>query len=342
VQSGNFCHNTLVQVQPSGSVDFGTVGIGDLPPRRTVVVSAGTPTPVTAAGSSSIDSTDFSITTDTCSSGGFQPPSCVLVVSYAPVAAGTSSGNLSIATAPQTNVAISGTAVASAPVPVAPYTYVIPHIIGGGGFVTKVTLSNLVSVPNDLVVRYVSQGGATISTSTYQLQAGGAVRINVIDPSARFGASTQQWAVVGSRYPINANLFFELGDNQGRVLNTIGFNASPALNNFVLPAEFEPSPDGSFGRTVGLALSNPGASGVNYTFLLTDGNGSTLASYSGSLAGYSQTSIDLSTLAAFKAVLPKGNFVGSVRVVTNGKLAVIALQDDFGPFSATPPVTLSQ
>jgi hypothetical protein len=51
---------------------------------------------------------------------------------------------------------------------------------------------------------------------------------------------------------------------------------------------------------------------------------------------------DLSTIAAFKSALPNGNFVGSIRVVTNGQLSVVALQSDLGLFSATPPVTLAQ
>jgi hypothetical protein len=341
VIDGNFCSNTLFQVQPSSAADFGVAGIGDLPVRRGFVVSAGTATPVVASGSASVGSSDYSIVSDTCA-GTFQPPSCMVTVAFSPTAIGSSNTTLTLATAPQTNISLSGTGVAQMPIPVAPYTYVIPHVPSGSGYVSKITVNNLVSIPNDFIIRYVSQVGTILSTTTYQLQPGSAVRINSIDPSARFTTAPTVWAVVASRYPVNVNMFYELADNQGRVLNTVGFNAAPALNNFVFPAEFEPKPDGSFGRTVGLALSNPTAGTVNYTMLLVNSSGSTIASTSGSIGPYSQVPTDLSTIAAFKSALPNGNFVGSIRVVTNGQLSVVALQSDLGLFSATPPVTLAQ
>jgi hypothetical protein len=49
--------------------------------------------------------------------------------------------------------------------------------------------------------------------------------------------------------------------------------------------------------------------------------------------------IDLRNVSEFAAALPSGNFIGSVVVTSTQPVAAIALEDDYGPFSAVPVVS---
>jgi hypothetical protein len=332
---GRFCSAPGVQVQ-GAQLSFGTQGFGDLPAWRTVAVSAGTGGTTITSGSVA-SSADFTIVNDFCA-GAIEPPSCAVVVGFTPTFLGAVNGTLTLGTNPVTTVPLAGFSTSAAPVPTANYLYVLPHVVTGSGFVSKITLNNLVGVANDVIVRFVSQSGTILQTNSYKLPAGGALRINVNDPSTRFSAPVTEWAVIGSRQPLNANIFFDFANSQGPVVNAIGFNAAPALANMQFPVEFERYPNGTFGRMVGLALANPSASAVTYTLTLLDASGNTTATYQGSVAAYGQTATDLSSIPAFNSALPSTNFVGSIKIAASAPLSAIALGDDFGPFSATPPV----
>ena len=57
------------------------------------------------------------------------------------------------------------------------------------------------------------------------------------------------------------------------------------------------------------------------------------------LAANSQTAFPLNGFSEFAAALPAANFIGAVVVTSNVPVAAIALEDDLGPFSATPVIS---
>ncbi len=240
-------------------------------------------------------------------------------------------------------------AILSAPgtnsvVPASAQVRYVPHLASGAGFVTKLTITNMVAAQNNVVVNFISQGGTLQSSTNYVLAPGATQRIETPE-SSRFLASSVQWAMVGSDQSVGINTFFELTGSGGlpNVINTIGFNdAVPAISQ-QLPVEFQPKPaNASVGRTVGLALANTSPSAGTAILTLLNSNGTSLASAPVNLSGYSQTSIELTSLSALSAVLPAGNFVGQLSIASNTPMVAIALGDDFGPFFSTPPVSVGR
>ncbi len=215
-----------------------------------------------------------------------------------------------------------------------------PHIVSGGGYVTKMTITNLTNAQNAVVVYFVSQAGATVQTASYSLPAGGTVRF-ATDESARFGPRGTQWAIVNSQSTVGINLFFEIeaDPTTGVVINTLGFNEAPPLTDFTIPVEFMPAPAGnSVGRTIGLALANTTSTAATITLKLLDQSGNILATTTLSLDSFAQTAFDVGSLPAFSTFLPTGTFIGSITVSSTQPLAAIGLEDDLGPFSAIPPM----
>ena len=328
-------------VQPIAGVDFGSHTVGDPPLLRSVAVNSTNGTPFSGQPSSidGVNSDDFSIVSDGCNNQ-VVPPSCVVVVGFSPRVIGNRSAQLTLGSLPPVTVPLAGSGVTATPIPVAPYIYYLPHVVSGNGYVTKITLSNQANVGNNIVVQFLTQAGKVAQSTRYTIAAGGALRIATPEAS-RFLATTTQWVVIGSTQPLLANLFFEVEDSTGTIINTVGFNSSDSLSNFSFPVEFEPQPDGTpGGRTAGLAMANPQSIDASYTMTLFNANGVAVATTTGKVPAFGQVAVDLATIASFRSVLPKANFVGSVQVLVTGRVVTIALEDDFGPFSATPVVPI--
>ncbi len=229
--------------------------------------------------------------------------------------------------------------VATTPIPQANFTYVIPHVVSGAGFVTKTTLLNMSLLPNSVTVNYVSQAGVWTDTQSYSLAGSGNVRI-ATQEAQRFGPAQVQWAIVGSQASLGINTFFEIGQSQGQslaVINTVGFNDAPQGTNFTLPIELEPGPNASaVGRTVGVAMANVSAQQNTVTMKLYDRFGNLLGTRTVTLGAFSQTAFDVGS--SFASVLPAGNFVGLLTVSGTQSLAAIGVGDDFGPFFSIPVI----
>jgi hypothetical protein len=216
-----------------------------------------------------------------------------------------------------------------------------PHIIAGTGFVTKMTVTNLTNAANDVLIYLTSQGGQTLKTTSLHLAPAGTARIATLE-SDRFGALQIQWAIVNSQADVTINLFFEFIANQntGAIVNTVGFNDAPGLTAFTVPVEFEPPPPNfGIGRTIGIAIANPGNVQATVTIKLLDINGTVVATLTRNVPPFGQISFPLETTPEFSAVLPNGNFLGSIAVTSTQPVSAIALEDDLGPFSAIPVVS---
>jgi len=235
---------------------------------------------------------------------------------------------------------VSVTFLASSPVPQAAATTIMPHIVTGGGYVTKLTLVNMSGAENSVSVNFNTDTGNVTKSVTRRLKPGETLRV-ATDEADRNGPIATQWASISSQARTAANLFFEISDQspQNTIINAVGFNDDPGATTFTLPVEFEPTPaGGAIGRTVGLALSNTNNAAVQVALALHDTIGNTLGFANVSLDPYAHTQKALNF--DFQSVLPSGNLVGTVSGSVSPALpvSVVALGDDFGPFFATPPL----
>jgi hypothetical protein len=212
-------------------------------------------------------------------------------------------------------------------------TYLLPHVVTGDGYVTKITIVNTSNAQNAVVVNFISQAGVTLQSTSYDIAPGGTLRVSTPE-AERYGPATTKWATVGAQKPALVNLFFEYKrQGSNAVQNSVGFNDAPPLADFSIPVEHERSPV-SIGQDVGLALANGNAVAVSATLKLVDSNGTVLGTQVVNLPAFGQAAFDLRQI--FDDILPSGNFVGSVTVSATAPIAAIALADNDGPFSATP------
>jgi len=233
----------------------------------------------------------------------------------------------------------------SQPLPSKPVLKYIPHFLVGGGYISKLTLNNLSAAQNNIVVNLISgnqaSGGTLLSSTTYNLAPNASVRIAAPE-SARSGNAVIDWAIIGADDVIPGNIFFEFADSTSplHIVNTVGFNDAAPAAVLLMPAEFEPTPSGQpNGRTMGVALANPSATGCTVTLTLLDRAGNALASKQFTLGPFAQTSVDLATTPEFQAVLPPGNFLGAILLVSSAPVVALGVGDDFGPFYSVPLAT---
>lgn len=218
-----------------------------------------------------------------------------------------------------------------------PLQYILPHVISGNGYASRVTIVNLSAQQNSVVLNFISQAGATISSNTYNMAPGATVRVNMSD-AERYGNSVTKWATVGSQAPVLANIWYDYqGQGSTNVQNSVGFNDATPMTDFSLPVEFQPAVAGiNYGKTVGLALANPNGVAATATVKLIDSSGNVVVTQTVNLPAYGQTAIDLQQAAGFGPALPSSDFVGSITVSATQPVSSIAVQDNDGLFSAVP------
>jgi hypothetical protein len=218
-----------------------------------------------------------------------------------------------------------------------PIQYVLSHVISGNGFATKITIVNVSTQQNSVMLTFYGQTGATLSSTTYSMAPGATLRVGMSD-AERFGAAITKWATVGTQFPVLSNVWYDLKSSpSSTAANSVGFNDSPAIVDFSLPVEFEPGVAGvTVGKTVGFAVANPNGTSVTATLKLLDSTGAVMAARTVSLPAWGQTAADLSQAIWFGSLLPKANFVGSVTVSATLPVSAIAVQGNDGLFSAIP------
>ncbi len=233
--------------------------------------------------------------------------------------------------------------VASSPVPQVGYNTMMPHVVTGGGYVTKLTIVNMSGATNNVSVNFVNDAGVVSTSVTRTLAIGETMRV-ATDEAQRNGPIASQWASINAQGRIAANLFFEISDQspQNNIINTVGFNDDPGQSTLTIPVEFEPGTQAiPVGRTVGLALTNPNNATATVTLKLRQGQSGNNGVQLGSddvivIPPYGHTARALNS--DFSAVLPNSNFVGTITGTVTGVPGVtaVALGDDLGPFFATP------
>ena len=240
---------------------------------------------------------------------------------------------------------------ANLPLPVTRY---IPHIVNGGGYLTKIRITDLSSsgVTNPIVILFFR--GCAYSPSdpncangqllnsggdSYVIANGGTI---TIPPSAgQFGSPADfRWALINAgQTTFTASIVFEFANGQGTIVNTIGFNESKSDFSFTVPVEFQPNSDSTqpgLARTVGMALANTTGTATTVNVTLLDASGNVVVATGYSLPPMGQIHTDIGNdLANF---LPKADFVGALTLTATQAFVAAALQDDTGPFYAIPTV----
>jgi hypothetical protein len=215
--------------------------------------------------------------------------------------------------------------------------------IGGAGYVTKSTLTNLQNAATDVLICYYEgslgplANGTLLSTTSLMLAPAGTQRIQTPE-AERFGALVYEWAVVKSSGPLATNLFFEIQNGAHTVVNVVGFNDALAGTAFTLPVELEPaSPGLGIGRTVGISLANPNATSTAVTMRLFDASGNQVGGpHVETLAANATTLMSLQGVAEFQSAIPNASFIGSLIITATAPVTAIAVNDDLGPFSSMP------
>jgi hypothetical protein len=222
----------------------------------------------------------------------------------------------------------------------------LPHIVigqqAGTGYVTKVTITNLSTSSNNVILNLLTTTGTVAQSLSYNIAAAGTVRFETPESQRFQTPAVVEWGIVYSQNPVGANLFFEVESDpfSAKVVNAIGFNAAATLTDLTIPIEMQPAaPGASVSRTVGLALANPNNAAATVTLKLIDSNGNVLATDIENIPALNQIAKDLASLPTFAAALPASGFIGSVSVSSTVPLAPIALGADLGQFFSTPPYT---
>jgi len=235
---------------------------------------------------------------------------------------------------------ISGVTISANPLPNFPYLYYLPHVVIGGGYVTKITAAGTSPLGASGQINFIDQAGHFIRQESLVLSPGGTFRYQT-EEEDRYYPLTVSWAVVGSDQPIGVNEILEYmapGNSQWAISNTIGFGAAPPMTEFTIPEEIEPAPPGvSIGKTMGIAIANTTATAAGVTVKLYDRYANFLATTNLTIPPYGQIAFNpQSNLPVISDAYPNGNFIGSLTFSSNQPVAVLALQDTYGPFAAVP------
>lgn len=331
------------------SFGYQTVGTSSAPQAVTITNTSSSQISITNISTQG----DFSQTSD-CGVSLNAGQSCTLQIIFTPAAAGTRSGSVAITyyvygvinTGTQ-RITVGGTGTPNAALPANPVLAYLPHVPYGGGFRTKITLVNFSTNDNRGVVNFITQAGQLVVSTPWNAAPGGGVRIDtaLVFPNSTFGPLTVNWAMIGAESgPVSANLFYEYNPSATapsyNVTNSVGFNDAALQTDFTVPFEQEPQPAGAqTGKTVGMAVGNPASTPVALTIKLVDLGGHVLGSDALDVPAFGQMAFalpDMTRLPSCSAALPNGNFIGTLAIHASSGVAVIALQDDYGPFSATP------
>jgi hypothetical protein len=217
-------------------------------------------------------------------------------------------------------------------------TYVVAHFPYGGGWGTRLLISNTnptnsVSVELD----YFNQTGQTASvpldSGTGQVQTltvppNGTVTVSS-DPAQRYGTNpvvvTWATATTPAGQPVNILELFDFAPSSTSA-NLIGsaVGATSALQGQVF--RFPIVMNGTTRFTASMAIANPSASAATITLNLLGSDGSQKATSTVTLQPKSQTSVNLPGIPAFAPFFSgAGLFTGSLGVCSNVPIGFVAL-----------------
>jgi hypothetical protein len=312
--------NNLVGFNFSGTNTFGVLNCGA---GNTTALCTNLPAPVIAAFNMSAIGGPNTLTFDVAAVSFPSSPFTFFVQVANPAFSGLSSITLS-----------------ANPLPNFPYLYYLPHVVVGGGYVTKITAAGTSPLGANGQINFIDQSGHFIRQESLVLPPGGTFWYQT-EEEDRYYPLTVSWAVLGSDQPIGVNEIFEYiapGNDQWTISNTIGFGAAAPMTEFTIPEEVEPAPPGvSIGKTMGIAIANTTDKTAGVTVKLYDRYATFIATTNLTIPPYGQIAFNpQTTLPVISDSYPNGNFLGSLTFSSNQPVAVLALQDTYGPFASIP------
>lgn len=230
------------------------------------------------------------------------------------------------------------------------HTYTIAHFPFGGGFSTRVLLTN--SGPSDATVdvSFLTQTGVPAlvplegqqgKVTTLHLKiAKNQTQAFDADPSERnSGPTTVTWATAAASGPLNIFSLFDYAPSSKpttaaatTINGAVGAQSVPATKTFRFPISI----NGPLGYNEGVAIANPNNSNTNVTVKLLLADGTIKNTIQKSLPPNGQTSFVLTDGAVFGRDLSSSAlFNGSVAVCANQPVGLVAIGIEGGAFFTT-------
>lgn len=217
-------------------------------------------------------------------------------------------------------------------------TYVVAHFPYGGGWGTRLLISN--SSPTNSVsveIDYFNQAGQAASvpldSGTGQVQTlsvppNGTVTVSS-DSAQRFGTNpvvtTWATATTPAGQPVNVLELFDFAPSStsaNSIGSAVGTTSAAPGQAFRFPIVV----NGTTRYTASMAIANPSASTATITLNLLGGNGSVLATSPITLQPKSQTAVNVPGIPAFAPFLSgTALFTGSVGVCSNVPIGFVAI-----------------
>lgn len=222
------------------------------------------------------------------------------------------------------------------PLPAKPVPVVLPQMATGGGYVSRIFLSNLTPAANQVQIQIIGQDGRVAASVAVTLPAGGSYLYSTGEES-RFAPNTLvQWAAIGADAPVATSLLYDLRNPTTRELQAaVAVLDSPPCTVCTAPFLFR-----SDGVTLGLALANLTEAENAITLKLLDRDGNIVVNDSLTLAPYEQTAFVVSDRPRFSEYLRgRAEFFGSLSLTGTQRFAPVAIGAEGSELFAVPLVS---
>lgn len=206
--------------------------------------------------------------------------------------------------------------VEPATVPSSPFQTIIPHTAFGGGYLTRLFITNLASTANAITVDRLTQSGVLVESTAATLTPASTV---LMTPSQaeRAGDLTVRSVVIGSQEPISASVLFDCCSSGTDVNTAVGVLGQATATSFGAPFVFQREVEPAQPLLVqGMAIANRGNSTNLVTIRLLDAMGTQVSSDTLSpIPALGQTAFTVSELPSAQAQLTARNsFLGALQI----------------------------
>lgn len=227
-------------------------------------------------------------------------------------------------------------------IPTGNFQTFIPHNILGGGFRSRLLITNLGTSSNALTINRIGQDGEVAERISRTLSASGTLQIAGSD-TTRTQTLTVQWFAIASQNPIAAGVLFDCCAAGSQVSSAVGVlvNLAPGTS-FAAPFIFQRQGVANQPLLVeGLALANSSASANTVTIRVLDPAGNQLSSDTlSAIPAYGQTALTVSDLPMLSAQLQgRDSFLGSLLIGATQPMIPVIVGNLGGRFFSLPLVS---
>ena len=213
-------------------------------------------------------------------------------------------------------------------------SYAIAHFPYGGGYSTRVLLSNNGKSDANVHITFFNEAGAPtlVPLDGHGMQGSQEIVVHAnstmslgADPAQRNALRTTEvaWATASSTAPLNVFSLFDYGPNPPTITGSVGSQSMPPSKTFRFPV----SVGGPVSYNAGMALANPNGSQTTVTVKVLNADGSLKGSFPEVLPANGQTIFLLNQKMSFDGSL----FTGSVAVCATQPVGLVAIGVEGGP-----------